>query len=113
MKALSVFSGGLDSLLATELIKRQGVEVQAVFFKTLFFGPEKARFYAKQAGLSIRVVDIGRRHLETVKNPKHGYGSGMNPCIDCHALMIRAAGEMLQEEGASFIITGEVLGQRP
>ncbi len=113
MKAVSVFSGGLDSLLATELVRAQGIEVLAVFFQTPFFGPEKARGYAGQAGIPLKVVDLGRRHLEVVKNPAHGYGGGMNPCIDCHALMIRAASEMLPEEGASFIITGEVLGQRP
>ena len=63
--------------------------------------------------LPFKVVDITRRHLEVVKKPKHGYGGNMNPCIDCHALMFRIAGEMLEEEGANFVFTGEVLGQRP
>jgi tRNA U34 2-thiouridine synthase MnmA/TrmU len=63
--------------------------------------------------LPIRVVDITERHIQVVKNPTHGYGENMNPCIDCHALMIRVAGEMMPAEDASFVVTGEVLGQRP
>jgi hypothetical protein len=61
----------------------------------------------------MRVVDITARHLEIVKHPKHGFGGHMNPCIDCHTLMLRITGEMLEAEGAAFIVTGEVLGQRP
>jgi len=113
MKALSVFSGGLDSILAAEIIRRLGIDVQALFFETPFFTSAKAKETADAVKLPIRIVDITERHLEVVKNPLHGYGGNMNPCIDCHALMFRIAGELMQEEGASFIITGEVLGQRP
>jgi tRNA-specific 2-thiouridylase len=113
MKALCVFSGGLDSMLAAELIRAQGIEVLALFFETPFFTSPKARKSAGSLDLPIKVVDITDRHMEMVKNPKHGYGGNMNPCIDCHTLMIRIAGEMLDQEGASFIITGEVVGQRP
>jgi len=113
MKALSVFSGGLDSMLASELIRAQGIEVQALFFETPFFPSPQAIKSAETINLPIKVVDITERHLEVVKRPKHGYGENMNPCIDCHTLMLRTAGEMLQEENASFIISGEVLGQRP
>ncbi|MBW1804922.1 MAG: tRNA 4-thiouridine(8) synthase ThiI [Deltaproteobacteria bacterium] len=113
MKALSVFSGGLDSMLASELIRAQDIEVLALFFETPFFTSEKPVKSAKSINLSIRVVNITHRHLELVKRPKHGYGKNMNPCIDCHTLMFRIAGEMLEEEGADFIFTGEVLGQRP
>lgn len=113
MKAISVFSGGLDSILAAEVIRRQGVEVQAVFFETPFFTSSKAKATAQAIHLPIKIVDITRRHLGVVKDPPHGYGGNMNPCIDCHALMFRIAGEMMEEEGAGFIITGEVLGQRP
>ncbi|MBW2610329.1 MAG: tRNA 4-thiouridine(8) synthase ThiI [Deltaproteobacteria bacterium] len=113
MKALSVFSGGLDSLLASELIRDQGIDVQALFFETPFFSSTKAFKFAKSINLPIKVIDITDRHLEIVKRPKHGYGENMNPCIDCHTLMFRIAGEMIEEEDASFIITGEVLGQRP
>lgn len=113
MKALSVFSGGLDSILAAETIRRLGIDVLAVFFETPFFGSSKAKETSGAVNLPIKIRDITERHLEVVKNPPHGYGGNMNPCIDCHALMFRIAGEMLEEEGASFIITGEVLGQRP
>jgi len=113
MKALCVFSGGLDSLLAAELIRAQGIDVLALFFETPFFTSQKARKSAQAIDLPFKVVDITERHLEVVKRPKHGYGGNMNPCIDCHALMFRIAGEMLEEESASFVLTGEVLGQRP
>ena len=113
MKALCVFSGGLDSMLAAELIRGQGIEVLALFFETPFFESRKARKSAESLKLPIEVVDISERHLAMVKNPKHGYGSHMNPCIDCHALMFRVAGEMLAEKKAFFVVSGEVLGQRP
>lgn len=100
-------------MLASVLIKAQGIEVQAFFFETPFFSSPKAIKSAETINLPIKVVDITERHLEVVKRPKHGYGGNMNPCIDCHTLMLHMAGEMLQEEKASFIISGEVLGQRP
>ena len=113
MKALCAFSGGLDSLLASELVRAQGVEVLALFFETPFFASARARISAAAVNLPIKIVDITDRHLSMMQDPKHGFGGHMNPCIDCHALMIRITGEMLQEEGASFVITGEVVGQRP
>ena len=113
MKALAVFSGGLDSMLAVELIKAQGIDVLGLFFETPFFSSAKARKSAKLLCMQLKVIDITDLHLEVVKNPKHGYGGNMNPCIDCHILMIKEAGARLGEENASFIITGEVLGQRP
>jgi len=100
-------------MLAAKLIRAQDIEVLALFFETPFFSSPKARKSAESIDLPVKVVDITDRHLEMLKNPKHGYGGQMNPCIDCHTLMIRIAGEMLEQEGASFIITGEVLGQRP
>ncbi len=113
MKALSVFSGGLDSMLASELIRAQGINVLAVFFETPFFDSRKAKESALSMELPFKVINITDRHLEIVKSPKYGYGGNMNPCIDCHALMFRIAGEMLVTEGADFVVTGEVLGQRP
>jgi tRNA-specific 2-thiouridylase len=113
MKALCVFSGGLDSMLAAELIRAQGIDVLALFFETPFFTSEKAGKSARKIGLSFKVVNIAKRHLEIVKHPRHGYGNNMNPCIDCHALMFRIAGEMLEQERAGFVFSGEVLGQRP
>jgi tRNA-specific 2-thiouridylase len=113
MKALCVFSGGLDSMLAAALIRAQGIDVLALFFETPFFTSGKATKSAREMGLSFKVVNIAKRHLEIVKHPKHGYGNNMNPCIDCHALMFRIAGEMLEQQGADFVFSGEVLGQRP
>lgn len=113
MRALCVFSGGLDSMLAAALIRAQGIDVLALFFETPFFQSGRARKSAESMDLPIKVVDITDRHLEVVRNPRHGYGRNMNPCIDCHTLMIRIAGEMMGEEEARFVVTGEVLGQRP
>jgi tRNA-uridine 2-sulfurtransferase len=113
MKALCVFSGGLDSMLAAELIRAQGINVLALFFETPFFSSKKARKSAQSMGLPFKVIDITKRHLDVVKRPSHGYGGNMNPCIDCHALMFKIAGEMLEDESAYFVFTGEVLGQRP
>jgi len=100
-------------MLASSLLRGLGIEVQAFFFETPFFQSQKARRSAKTINLPLKVINITDRHLEVVKSPKHGYGENMNPCIDCHTLMLRMAGEMLEEEGAHFIISGEVVGQRP
>ena len=113
VKALCAFSGGLDSLLASELVRAQDVEVLGLFFETPFFSSVRARDSATSVNLPLKIVDMTHRHLSMLQDPKHGFGGYMNPCIDCHALMIRITGEMLQEEGASFVITGEVVGQRP
>jgi len=113
MKALCVFSGGLDSMLAAELTRAQDIDVLALFFETPFFSSEKAQKSARLLDLPIHVVDITQRHLEVIKNPMYGYGGNMNPCIDCHILMFRIAGRMLESEGAHFVVTGEVVGQRP
>ncbi len=100
-------------MLAASLIRAQDIDVLALFFETPFFTSPRARKSARSINLPLKVIDITQRHLEVVRNPKHGYGENLNPCIDCHALMLHSAGEMLPAEGASFIITGEVLGQRP
>ena len=113
MKALSLFSGGLDSILAVKLIEEQGIDVVGIVFETPFFPPKKAVQSAQNIGLAIKIVDITDSLLKIVLSPKHGYGRGLNPCIDCHILMLKTAGDMLKNEGADFIISGEVLGQRP
>ncbi len=100
-------------MLSAEVIRAQDIDVLALFFETPFFGAKTARKSAATIDLPIEIIDITRDHLGMVKNPKHGYGENMNPCIDCHTMMLRKAGEMLEEKGAHFIITGEVLGQRP
>lgn len=100
-------------MLAASLLRAQDIPVQAIFFETPFFTSRRARQSAQSIDLPLKVVEITNRHLEMLKNPRHGYGGNMNPCIDCHALMLRIAGEMLKDEEADFVISGEVLGQRP
>ncbi len=112
-KALAMVSGGLDSILAAKLVANQGIEVIGVCFKSYFFGPENAIRMTKQINLPLEVVDFSKVHFEMVKNPKHGYGKNINPCIDCHAMMMRYTGELMEKHRADFIITGEVLNQRP
>lgn len=115
MKALALFSGGLDSTLAIKLVQQQGIEVIALNFVSHFFGGrnEKADNMAKQLGMRLDYIDFSELHTELVKNPPSGRGKNMNPCIDCHALMFEKAGELLKEYNADFLISGEVLGQRP
>lgn len=113
MKALCLFSGGLDSILAAKLIERQGIDVKGIFLETPFFSPEKALKYSEHSGLPLKVIDITDDYVDMLLRPTYGYGKGLNPCIDCHIFMLKAVGSMLKEEGAGFIITGEVLGQRP
>ena len=112
-KALGLLSGGLDSSLAALSLKRQGVEVTAIAFVTPFFGSSKAEQAARQMEIPLIIEDISKVHLEMLKNPRYGYGKNMNPCIDCHAMMFRLAGEIMAERGFDFLFSGEVLGQRP
>ncbi|SHE27678.1 MULTISPECIES: DUF814 domain-containing protein [Caloramator] len=112
-RALALISGGLDSGLAAKLVKDQGVEVIGICFKSAFFGCDRAVKMCEQIDIPLKVVDFSEEHLEMVKNPKHGYGKNMNPCIDCHAMMLNYAGKLMKELEADFIITGEVLNQRP
>jgi tRNA-specific 2-thiouridylase len=111
--AIGLLSGGLDSMLAVELLRRQGVKVTAVIFQTPFFGSTKGVTAATQLDVPYRVEDITVDHLVMVKDPHFGYGKNMNPCIDCHAMMFAKAGEIMEELGAQFLFSGEVLGQRP
>jgi tRNA-specific 2-thiouridylase len=116
-KALALFSGGLDSTLATELILRQGIGVVAINFKSPFClcaqdgcGPLNA---AKQLGIKIKVVNVGDQYLQIVRKPKHGYGKNMNPCIDCRIFILKKAKKLAKDMDASFIFTGDVLDERP
>lgn len=113
VKALALVSGGLDSSLAVKLIQEQGIEVEGVSFTSPFFGPENAKKAAEELEIRLHILDITSEILEIVKGPKYGYGKNMNPCIDCHILMAKKAKELMEEVKASFIISGEVLGQRP
>lgn len=112
-KALVLLSGGLDSILAVKLLLEQKIEVMAVNFRTNFCGASRARLAAERLGVLLREVNICEDFLAILKKPKHGYGAGINPCIDCHALMLKRAGEIMCAEGYDFLATGEVLGQRP
>jgi tRNA-uridine 2-sulfurtransferase len=120
VKALSLFSGGLDSILATRVVMEQGLEVEAIQFITPFFNYDvlddieahKVQMQAKY-GINVEVEDISIGYLQLLHNPVHGFGKNFNPCIDCKIMMFTRAKEMLVEKGASFLISGEVLGQRP
>jgi tRNA U34 2-thiouridine synthase MnmA/TrmU len=113
VRALGIFSGGLDSILAALLLRRQGIEVCGVTFVTPFFGADKALKSAAAAAIPLQVRNIAEVHLEMLKHPRYGYGRNLNPCIDCHALMFRLAGARLAEQGFDFLFSGEVLAQRP
>ncbi len=113
VKALVLFSGGLDSLLALRLLSRQGIETTALIFKSYFFGSQRAVDVCEKNKINYKVIDFADEHLAMVKNPKHGYGRAANPCIDCHALMLKKARQVMEEQGYDFVATGEVLGQRP
>ena len=111
--ALSLFSGGLDSILSVKIISDQGIQVQGVTFETPFFSAIRAQESAARIHLPLLVLNFAGEHLEMLKKPKYGYGKNMNPCIDCHTLMLKKTGALMDEMGADFIVTGEVLGQRP
>ena len=118
MKALVLFSGGLDSMISIKLLTNQGIEVTAIHIDIGFSGDEKKaeilRRRANEAGAEFKIVDIRNEYLrEVLFTPKHGYGKHFNPCIDCHGYMFKTALAMMSAEGASFIATGEVIGQRP
>ncbi|MBI1920518.1 MAG: hypothetical protein HYS23_05470 [Geobacter sp.] len=123
-KALALLSGGLDSTLAVKVMLEQGIEVEALNFTSPFCTctsnkskstgcKSEAVRVAEEFGIPIKVLNKGADYLEIVRNPRHGYGKGMNPCIDCRIFLLRKAKEYMAESGADFIITGEVLGQRP
>lgn len=118
--ALGLYSGGLDSLLACRVISSLSVRVIGLKFVTPFFddhlrdNPEHYReSVLEKYGIDVRVVDLSAGYIELLRNPQHGYGKHFNPCVDCKIFMLRRAREMMQEFEASFLFTGEVLGQRP
>ncbi len=112
-KALVLMSGGLDSILAAKVLDEQGIEITLICFESCFFSCAAAKKAARQIGMPLRVEDISEIHLDIVKNPSYGHGAGMNPCIDCHLLMLKRAKRIMEGEGYDFIATGEVLGERP
>ena len=107
MKAVVLFSGGLDSMLALKLIQAQGIEAIPVRIATPFLKHEEVEW--------VKPIEVylGEEYLKLVKRPKHGYGKHLNPCIDCRIEMYRVAKRIMEERGAEFVVTGEVLDQRP
>ena len=112
-KGLSLMSGGLDSQLAIRVLQRAGAEVEAVCFSTPFFDISAAKTAADALGVKLHIIDFTDDEILLIENPPHGFGGAMNPCIDCHALMIKRAGELMAKLGYDFVATGEVQGQRP
>jgi tRNA U34 2-thiouridine synthase MnmA/TrmU len=131
-KAVALISGGLDSMLAVRVMQEQGIEVEGINFFTGFCveghthairnkdkKKEKrnnALWVAEQLGIKLHIVDVIEEYKDVLLNPKHGYGANMNPCLDCKIFMVNKAVEWVQEnhkDGFDFIITGEVIGQRP
>ncbi|MGA7875473.1 MAG: tRNA 4-thiouridine(8) synthase ThiI, partial [Desulfoferrobacter sp.] len=112
-KGIGLLSGGLDSILAVKVLQQQDLDLIGIIFSTPFFGPKPGVDYEGMLSIPVMVLDIGEKHLEMLKKPVYGYGSQMNPCIDCHGLMLREAGRIMEQEDADFLFTGEVLGQRP
>ena len=120
MKAIALLSGGLDSTLAAKIVLDLGIELEALNFLTVFctcttrgetcLASQKA---VSSLGIPLKVLNVSEEYLHVVKNPKHGYGSNMNPCIDCRIFMMKKAKAYMEKVGASFIVTGEVLGERP
>ena len=128
-KALSLISGGLDSLLATKVVQEQGVHVEGINFFTGFCveghthairQKDRARpkrnnalWVAEQLGIRLHIADIVDEYKQVVFNPRYGYGANLNPCLDCKIFMVRKAREWIERHGFDFVITGEVVGQRP
>ena len=117
VKALALLSGGLDSILATEIIQKQGIKVVAFNVKSPFCLCKKGGCAAvdasKQLNVPLKVVAAKEDYLRMLRNPKHGYGRNMNPCIDCRIFLMKKAKKYAREIGAAFIFTGEVLDERP
>ena len=113
VRALGLCSGGLDSILAGVVLREQHIDVAWISFETPFFSADKARAAARVTGIPLTVQELTPVYLEMLRNPPCGYGKYMNPCMDCHALMFRQAGQWMQSQGFDFLFSGEVLGQRP
>lgn len=114
-KCVAMISGGLDSALAAKLMLEQRIEVVGLFL-AMSWGcceKEKAQACARQLGIPLMVISVGDAYLDVLRKPRYGYGSGMNPCVDCRMYMFRIAKRYMEESGAGFVVTGEVLGQRP
>ena len=119
-KVVALLSGGLDSQLAVRMMQEQGFDVSAVAIKTPFCDFDcgrgcgfEIRERADDLNVNLKTVYLGDEYIDMLKNPKHGIGAGFNPCVDCRTMMFEAAKKHMDEIGAEFIVSGEVLGQRP
>jgi tRNA-specific 2-thiouridylase len=118
-KAVALLSGGLDSRLAIKMMLDQDIEIEAINFVTPFCTctsqgcQSEAREASQQLGVPLKVVNNSDALLAAVKSPRHGYGRGLNPCLDCRIISFRRAAEHMEKIGATFLVTGEVVGQRP
>ncbi len=118
MRAISLFSGGLDSMLAIKLMTEQGIDVTALHVHIGFGSTsdvsDQLKRRAELAGAKFRMVDVREDYIQNILfDPVYGYGKNFNPCIDCHGYMFKIARALMSQEGASFLVTGEVVGQRP
>ena len=113
--AVALISGGLDSTLAAQLMLEQGIQLHGIYFSMLWgcCDKDKALAAADTLGIPLMVYKVQEDYIQLIKRPKYGYGSQMNPCIDCRSYMFTLARRYMDELGASFVVTGEVLGQRP
>ena len=100
-KGVGLLSGGLDSILAVKVLQDQPIDLLGLTFVTPFFGPSEGPAAGAMAGIETRAIDISEVHLEMVKNPRYGYRSRLNPCIDCHGLMLREGAKILEAEGGT------------
>jgi len=112
-RALALLSGGLDSILAIRILQVQGIKITGLTFVSYFFNSKAAEKAAKGLKIKLKITDFSDEHLGIVKRPCYGYGRAVNPCIDCHLLMLKKAGEIMAKDGYDFVATGEVLGERP
>jgi len=112
-KALALLSGGLDSMLAAKLIIDQGIEVVGLYLESPFGCEENLEAVSKHLGIKLKIIRKGMSYVNLVKDPKYGYGKNMNPCIDCRIYMFKIARQVMDNMDADFMITGEVIGQRP
>ena len=112
-RGLVLFSGGLDSILTVKLLQEQRIKVTGLTFVSYFFDADLAKKAAKNLGIKLKIIDFSEEHLAMVKNPQYGYGKAINPCIDCHILMLKKAKKIMKQEKFDFVATGEVLGERP
>jgi len=120
IRAVALLSGGLDSTLAIRVVQEQGIAVVAINFSTAFCtctpkgqGCSSSRRAADQLGVELVVQVLTDEYYALLKDPPHGFGRALNPCIDCRILKLKKSAKVMRERGASFLITGEVLGQRP